>query len=103
MDRRDAASQDPERRHFRRAAHAAPALIVMGPETYVFCDIENLSPAGACLTTPRAFHLEVGEAVMLESRDLCAPCAARVVAVEGRRFRCAFDHVAVMEVAAAAA
>ena len=102
MDRH-AAYQGPDRRHYRRAAHDAPALIVMGPETYVFCDIENLSPAGACLSTRLDFRLEVGEAVMLESRDVCAPCAARVVATEGRRFRCAFDHVALETASAAAA
>jgi hypothetical protein len=102
MDRH-AAYQGPDRRHYRRAAHDAPALIVMGPETYVFCDIENLSPAGACFSTRLGFRVEVGEAVMLESPDLCAPCGARIVAVDGRRFRCAFDHVAVAADSAAAA
>ena len=103
MDGCDGAYQGPERRRFHREPHAGPALIVMGPETYVFCTIENLSPAGVCLVTPLAFHLEIGEIVTLESRDLCAPCAARVVAVHGRRFHCAFEQIMVAAESAAAA
>ncbi|MBI3516392.1 MAG: PilZ domain-containing protein [Proteobacteria bacterium] len=91
---RDAVYQGPERRRHRRHAHDARAVIAIGPETYVFCDIEDLSPAGACLSTPLGFRLEVGEAVVLESRDLRAPCAARIVAVAGARFHCVFDPVA---------
>ncbi len=90
----DALYQGLDRRQHRRHAHDAPAVIAMGPETYVFCDIEDLSPAGACLRTPLGFRLEVGEAVVLESRDLRAPCKARIVAVAGARFRCAFGQVA---------
>ena len=86
--------QGPERRRHSRHPHDARAVIAMGPETYVFCDIEDLSPAGACLRTPLGFRLEVGEAVVLESPDLRAPCEARIVAVAGARFHCAFDHVA---------
>jgi len=80
-----------DRRKHARAHCGAPAAIVLGPATLVFCRARDLSAGGICVELPSKFKVRVGEELVLgRCNALGGERRVIVVATSGQRCHCAF-------------
>ena len=86
-----------KRRHLRRTLFE-PASILLGspdsefPPGVVFAQTLDVSDGGACLRTPRLFSATAGDAFHITSFHIGDTRPARVVYVEERLLRLAFEE-----------
>jgi len=86
-----------ERRRYPRRPSDARAILRMGASVSLFGRVLDVSQGGACIEFSQAVRARVGEWVVLDGDEpFRHGFDASVVAVDGRRWRLAFDPALVL-------
>jgi hypothetical protein len=89
--------QGAERRRHPRRPTDARAIVRMGAGVSLFGRVLDVSQGGACIEFPREVRGRVGEWVVLDGDEpFRHGFDASVVAIDGRRWRLAFDPALVL-------